>query len=781
MILLLAELQCAYAEVRHGSPVTTFGGLPFSFEPNEGQTDRRVDFISRGPGYTLFITSGEAVLKAGNQEPFRMQFLDRNRCVRLNGYEPTGTTSNYFVGNDRSEWRTAVPHFQRVIAEGLYSGIDLVYYGSQMELEYDFVVHSGADPHAIRMAFPGAKALSIDRNGDLVLSAGDRQVRHKRPIVYQELGKTRKEVPGRYVLRGRNIIGFKVAQYDRTKPLIIDPVLEYGTYLGGSGDETARAIATDSSGNVYIAGATTSLNFPVSSPAYQPTLKGGADAFITKLNASGTAILYSTYLGGSSYDQAWGLAVDAQNNIYVTGTTRSPDFPIVNPFQHNYGGNLADAFVAKIASTGDHLIYSTFLGGSGFANGTAISDGTAIAVDSAGNAYVTGYTSSIAFPTVNASQPVFGGGSYDAYVAKFDPNGACLFSTYFGGSGADYGEGIAVDPGGNIYVAGYTTSSGLATPGAFQAIQKAGPFNPNAFVLKLSGNGSSKDYFTYLGGSVADRAFAITVDAIGSAYVTGETQSPDFPVQNAFQGYKGGHDAFVARLDAAGSALIYASFLGGSSDDTGAGITVDSGGNAYVAGDTDSADFPIVSGFQTAKAAGFDAIIAKLSADGALLYSTYYGGNGDDYAAGIAVDLTGTVSAAGFTTSTNLVVPNALQPANAGGGDAFIAKLSDFSLTLQPLFTSKFGVRGFNVIVAPLGPFNGIVTLTCSIPGGQSCALNPTSVAASGVSLMTGPAFLPDWNGVTVTGTSGSLKHTVTFVNDTPPPPPPPCKPVVCQ
>jgi hypothetical protein len=245
---------------------------------------------------------------------------------------------------------------------------------------------------------------------------------------------------------------------------------------------------------------------------------------------------------------------------------------------------------------------------------------------------VTGYTSSVAFPTLKALQTAFGGGSYDAYVAKFDPNGACLFSTYFGGSGADYGYGVAVDQGGNIYVAGYTMSSGLATPGAFQTILKGTPFNPNAFVAKLNGNGSSKEYCTYLGGSVADHAFAITVDAVGSAYVTGETLSPDFPVQNAFQSvYKGGYDAFVARLNAAGSALIYSTFLGGSSDDTGSGITLDSAGNIYVAGQTDSEDLPTLNAVHTAKAAGFDAIIAGLSPSGALLYSTYYGGNGDDY------------------------------------------------------------------------------------------------------------------------------------------------------
>jgi hypothetical protein len=270
IMLLLAALQCSHAEVRNGSRLMSFGDLPFSFEPNEGQTDQRVDFISRGTGYTLFITSGEAVLKAGNQEPFRLRFLGRRPRVRLSGYDQTGATSNYFIGNDRSKWRTAVPHFRRLKAEGLYSGIDLVYYGSPRELEYDFVVHPGANLREIRTAFPGAKALSIDRNGDLVLSAGASQVRHKRPIVYQILGNTRKEVPGRYVLRGRNTIGFEVAKYDPTKPLIIDPILVYGTYVGDSGAETGRAIATDSSGNVYIAGATTSLNFPV---VLRPTSK----------------------------------------------------------------------------------------------------------------------------------------------------------------------------------------------------------------------------------------------------------------------------------------------------------------------------------------------------------------------------------------------------------------------------------------------------------------------------------------------------------------------------
>ncbi len=396
--------------------VENYGKLPLSFEANHGQTDNRVDFLSRGSGYTLFLTPTEAVLALRKpaasevgaaaevskvesnpdteEAVLRMKLVGANPSPQVSGLEELPGKSNYFLGNDPSKWRTNVPQYAKVQYEDVYPGVDLVYYGNQRELEYDLVVAPWANPEAIHLAFEGEDKLEIDAQGDLVLDSDGGQVRLQKPLVYQQVDGVRQQVAGAYVLKGRHHVGFQVAAYDAGQPLIIDPVLSYSTYLGGIGTDSGVGIAVDTAGNAYVTGQTDSTDFPTASPV-QPALGGERDAFVTKLNAAGNALVYSTYLGGSGEDSGLGIAVDASGNAYVMGQTGSTDFPTASPIQAAHGGGLTDAIVTKLNAAGSALVYSTYLGGS------ANDLGGGIAVDASGNAYVTGFTGSTDFPTAS--------------------------------------------------------------------------------------------------------------------------------------------------------------------------------------------------------------------------------------------------------------------------------------------------------------------------------------------------------------------------------------------
>jgi len=460
------------------------------------------------------------------------------------------------------------------------------------------------------------------------------------PIIYQEIDGARRTISGRYVLEGKTQVGFQVAAYDRTKPLVIDPVLVYSTYLGGTGGESAHGIAVDGTGNAYVTGSTRSSDFPVVNPL-QPALRGSVDVFVSKLNSTGS-VVYSTYLGGSDTgtasadDVGLGIAVDTAGNAYVTGATNSADFPTTaNALQPTWGAGCCqsdDAFVVKLNPTGSALVYATYLGG------TFSDFGNSIAVDSVGNAHVTGFTNSLDFPTANPIQATLGGGfgDADAFVAKLNAAGtALIYSTYLGGSGAENATGIAVDAAGNAYVAGNTSSADFPT---VNPVQGGFGGNADAFVAKLDPIGTALVYSTYLGGSGFDGATGIAVDSAGSAYVTGGTGSPDFPTVNPVQGTRvGNSDGFVAKLNAPGTALVYATYLGIGSftENFGANaIAVDSAGNAYVTGQTDSPSIPLVYPMQGTLAGGADIYVVKLNAAGsARLYSTYLGGSGTENAA----------------------------------------------------------------------------------------------------------------------------------------------------
>jgi uncharacterized protein (TIGR03437 family) len=821
-------------DVSQARGVEAYGKLPLSFEENQGQTDSDVKFLSRGGGYSLFLTADEAVMalrktraskittetqkhreilvkKTGNYDlagqiapasqmtdrsaesadekseeaaVLRMKLVGANVSARIEGADELPGKSNYFIGNDPAKWRTNVPTYAKVKYEEVYPGIDLVYYGNQRQLEYDFVVAPGADPHAIRLAFPsvgshgtyfvpwvlgrneperahGIKSmpwLHLDGQGDLVLGTEESELRLHRPVIYQEIGGARQRIGGNFVIQGGSQVSFEVARYDASKPLVIDPVLSYSTYLGGSGREFGFGIAVDSSGNAYVTGNTLD-DIPITANAFQAGFGGEQDAFVTKLNAAGTALVYTTYLGGNRQDFGWGIAVDSSGNAYVTGYTNSTNFPTTTgAFQTKLNGGPAactaclDAFVTMLNATGSALVYSTYLGGSG-------SDyGRGIAVDSSGNAYVTGQTNSTDFPTANAFQPLFGGGVFfgddfvgDAFVTKLNATGSALvYSTYLGGSGPDYGNGIAVDSSGNAYVTGNTDSTDLSVSNNFptvNALQPKPSLFGDAFVTKLNAAGSALVYSTYLGGGGnGSDGNGIAVDSSGNAYVTGSTAG-DFPTTaNAFQAaFRGAEDVFATKLDASGSALIYSTYLGGSGSDYGRGIAVDSSGNAYVTGFTYSADFPTANAFETAADGMFGyqhAFVTNLNATGsALVYSTYLGGNGLDEGHGIAVDSSGNAYVTGVTESTNFpTTANAFQTAAGAYAHAFLTKFPAFPASALPPTINP-------------GSVVDAATFRLSPAGGSIASLFGTGLATSPVSATTLP--LPTMLGGTIVTVDG--------------------------
>jgi hypothetical protein len=680
--------------------------MPLSFEANQGQADPRVKFLAHGQGYTLFLTRrGEALLTlvkpvpkstslqpraslraaADNLETAKLSTTVRMRLAgsattpQIEGLELLPGKANYFVGSDPKNWRANVPLFAKVKVRDIYPGVDLVYYGNQRQLEYDFVVASGSDPRSIRMDFAGAKKLSLDTQGGLVLNVNGNEIRLQKPRIYQEIDGSLREIPGGYSFKNKQEVGFEIATYDTSKPLVIDPILSYSTYLGGGG---GYGIAIDAAGNAYVMG------------------RAGS---VTKLNPTGTAVIYATYLGGPSETAAYAIAVDAAGNAYVVGQA-GPNFPTTlgafQPVRRSiYGYN---AFVTKLNSSGSALVYSSYLGGSSFDSGQDI------ALDAAGNAYVTGWTMSSDFPTtLGAFQPIYRASNQaeTAFVTKLNADGtALLYSTFLGGSNWDQGNGIALDTQANAYVTGTTCSADFPiTPLAFQMLYLGYPYADgpgggpcNAFVTKLSLSTLAQPvyYSTYLGGTGGDRAAGIAVDAQGNVYVTGETCSLNFPVTPlAFQPVS--HlqcDAFVTKLNPAGSGLVYSTYLGGTREDFAAAIAVDTAGNAYVTGITNSADFPVTpDAFEATKASSvysWDSFLTVLNSSGSapLDYSTYLGGScsGAYYntcnSAGtsIALDGLGNAYLTGWTGADNFPTTPGAYLTTSQNAYGFVAKFSGF-------------------------------------------------------------------------------------------------------
>jgi len=674
----------ALAKVRE-----SYAGIPLSFVANHGQADKDVKFISRGSGYSLALAPTTFTLAVANSRAsasvIQATLRGGNAKAKLTGLERLLTKTNYFIGSDPRKWKTNVPNYAKVKSSGVYPGIDLVFYGNQDLLEYDFIVSPGADSGVIALGFDGITGMRIDEKGDLILRTDAGEIRQSRPVVYQQIDGARRLIPASYLIKDRKQVAFQIASYDKSKPLIIDPTLAFSTFLGGRIGDRGDGIVVDSAGNAYITGSTLSTNFPVTPGAFQ-TAKAGiaeSDAFVTKMNSAGTALIYSTYFGGSNRDQGNDIALDGAGNAYVTGLTDSGDLPTTpGAFRTTpVGGDEFEIFAMKLNAAGTALVYSTYLG-----PGT----GNGITVDSAGNAYITGQAASNLPTTPGAFQTVTGGSS-DAFVTKFNASGtALIYSTFLGGSGFDLGSKIAIDSAGNAYVTGFAGSGFPVTPGAFQTSFNGGV--NDAFVTKLNSTGTALIYSTLLGGSGADLANGIAVNAAGNAYVTGTSNSSNFPVTpGAFQSVKGvGNDAFVTELSAAGNALAYSTYLGGNGDDIGSDIALDIAGNASVIGFTGSTDFPttadaIQSGYGGSNS---DAFITRLNAPGTgLVFSTYLGGSGSDSGLSISVDAAGSIYVTGLTGSEDFPTTHGAFQTVFGGGtaDAFVTKVafSNFDVCLQ--------------------------------------------------------------------------------------------------
>ncbi len=816
-----------------------YGRLPLTFERNEGQADARVKFLSRGRGYSLFLTKAQAMLvlargprhaapqsaalqplsasnpltAAGdNGKPtagvVSLRLAGANPHTKVLGLEELRAKSNYFLGNDPGKWRTDVPNYARVIYQNVYPGIDLVFYGHQGQLEFDWVVRPGADPKLIHLIVQTGFGTSADvvalsgngepsphknpsrvrvtADGDLVISTAAGDLRFRKPLVYQTAAgdapsSHRQLLEGRFVLgpaepapaesgvrASAYQVGFEVASYDPSKPLVIDPVLSYSTYLGGTSDDQINAIALDGSGMAYVAGWTVSTDFPAAGTPYQAACNNCTsspnfwDVFVAKFDPtqSGAAsLVYSTYLGGSDQDSAQGIAVDSGGNAYLTGLTLSSDFPVTaaNAFQSGYGGG-GDAFLAKIGPAGSTLPYSTYLGGA------AQDQGLGIALRTADQPYITGSTASPAFPTTGgAFQPTrpSTGGATDAFVSKFDTtasgSASLTYSTYLGGTnGNDQGNAIALDTSGDALVAGQTSSDDFpTTAGAFDltcgtdGLCDAGSYS-DAFVVKLNPAGSGASdllYSTYLGGGSADNATAIAVDGSDNVYVTGLTESPNFPTTSGalqvLPSSSSGFDAFVAKLipnaalTPASSQLVYATYLGGTGFDQGNAIAVDAFGEAYVAGATGSPDFPMASPVQAQCPncpGAVDGFVSKLNAAGsALIFSTYLDGSSEDRATALALDVSGNAYVGGFTSSTDFPVSaGAYQSANAGTSDGFFLTLSNLNLPVTRLAPGSLSFPDTNVAAT-----SGALSVTLSNLGDADLTLttsvsNPNSVSTTG-------------------------------------------------
>lgn len=713
--------------------------LPLRFEINQGQTDPRVQFISRGPGYSIFLTSSGVTL-ALDQAPSEREALVSRSVVKMNlvnsqpapvvtGGKLLEGRSHYFLGKEPDKWYRNIPNFARVIYEQVWPGVDLVLYGDGGQLEYDFIIAPGADPTRIGLAFEGAQPLELDQAGNLVLHLpGGGQIRQNAPLIYQESNGQRQVIDGRFVLTGQEV-RFEVGSYDRSLPLTIDPLLVYSTYLGGTGDESGQDIVIDAAGNAYVTGSTSSADFPVLAGTFT-SRSTGSDVFVTKLNPAGTAIIYSTYLGGSGDDFGYGIALDSSRNVYVAGSTQSTDFPVTaGALKETHPSVDSDVFVAKLDPAGSSLIYSTYLGGSGDDFGYGLD------VDGSGNVFVAGLTYSALFPTTPNAYDTTYNGSGDAFVARLNSTGSGLvYSTFLGGARLDEAQDIAVS-GGSAYVTGATASLTFpATVAAYDPVRNGGI---DAFVTRFNTTGSGLIFSTFLGGSGDETGHALAVEAGGSAHVTGETTSANLPVTpGAYDTtYSGSGDAFVAGLDATGSNLLYATYLGGSGTDRGFGISLDGGNNACLTGLTTSWDYPTTPGAYDTTYAQTDVFVTRLQAAPArLLYSTFLGGGSPDEGRGISLDSHGNAYLTGVTSGEFPTSPGAFDSSASVPRDAFVAKLNLMNNAPQ-LSPIEDQITDEDIPAGPLG----FTVSDYDSPAGSllvtAASSNPALVPAANISL----------------------------------------------
>jgi Beta-propeller repeat len=798
----------------------TYANLPLAFVENRGQTDSRVRYHAQGSRYGFFLTPEELRLafRKGSDRPpgvaLALRFLGGNPEVVLKGERRLPGEVNYLRGNDAARWRTGLRGYERIVYRELWPGVDLALRGRAGELKYEFRVRPRARPADIRLSWRGADGLRQDATGGLLIETALGVLRDSPPVAYQLIGGARVPVNARYVLnRGEDVersYGFAVGRgYRPDRELIIDPGLAYSTFLGGGAHEEGADIAVDGSGNAYVTGFTQSPDFPTTLGAFDRTGAAGnnLDAFVSKLNATGSALVYSTFLGGSNFEWGRGLALDAAGNAYLAGQTKSSNFPTTGgAFDRTFnvdncprcGIDQYDAFVAKLNPSGSRLVFSTFLGGTDF------DDAFAVAVDGAGNTHVAGQTGSTTFPTTSGAFDRSRNGSFDAFVTKLNATGSALvYSTLLGGADNELPAGIALDTGGNAYVGGGTRSANFpTTPGAFDTTQNGGAFDElfDGFVTKLNPTGSGLVYSTFLGGSKSDFSAGFAVDTARNAYVVGSTLSADFPTTpGSFDRAFAGSEGFVAKLNAAGSGLVYSTFLG---EAAASAVTPDADGNAWLAGSTSSptaATTPDASDRQF-NGGPSDAYVAKLNATGsALLFATFLGGSDSEGAGDVALDSAGNVYVTGQTISADF-------PATAGAfdrvfngdpsifwGDAFVAKIA-FGGGAPPPPPPPPPVPGAPALVSPADGAVVAQPVTfdwSDVAEAASYTIQVDEVSEFGAPLIlsasaTASQFttssLPDGNwfwrvrGVSSAGTPGawSAVRAIQVQASAPPPPPPP-------
>ena len=735
MCFSVMVIMClAAAQVSLSSP-GPLGEMPLYFLSNQGQVDRSVRYYARTSDYTLWLTPGALIFDTTSREKVTdksnglsrvsrdvswLEFVGADRQTLVEAAAPTDYKVNILKG-DQASWKTGLETYRAVIYRNIYDKIDLKVYGTEGRIEYDWTVKAGSDPDRIRIAYRNVKSTGLDDSGSLVLETGVGKLVHRKPVAYQTIGGRTVPVDVEFEKIGPDIYKYRVAGYDRDHDLVIDPlILGYSTYLGGGTnpglydwpDDSPNSIAVDANGCAYVVGSTASTDFPTLN-AYDSTLSYSwneddgnvyeSDVFVTKFSAAGNSLVYSTYVGGNGSDTAYGVAVDSSGCAYVTGSTDygtasgSGDyFPTTGAaYDSSYNGS-GDTFILKLSANGSSLLYSTFLGGT---NGDV---GMDLALDSSNNVYVTGYTSSVDFPTSTyAYQTTPGswedsgdGWNYndDVFVAKLNSTlSSLLYSTYLGGGNSettgtwnDRGWSIGVGANRYAYISGYTTSTTFPTKNAYDGTKNS---NYSAFVAKLDPSATSSSaslvYSTFLEDSTnaSSNSFChgLAVDSYGHAFVSGKTNGANFPTTNgAFQTtYAGNGDFFVTEMSLTGATLVYSTFLGGTGQDTNRGLALDSSGCVYVTGYGSSTDFPTKNAYSASSSGTDDVYVAKLSAAGdSLEYSTYLGGAAQDMAANIAVDGSGNAYVTGRTISTDFPTAQAYDTSYAGNGDAFVTKLT---------------------------------------------------------------------------------------------------------
>ena len=796
-------------QVATSKQIAAFGNLPMSFEENTGQTDGQVRFISHGPGYVLFLSSGESVFKFSGQTTkprtrannvsagrnrttnkgakpsavLRMKMEGAKGTPTILGVDKLPGVSNYLIGKDQGKWRKGVASYSKIQYSEIYPGIDLVYYGNQHQLEYDFVVKPGADPKQVSLAFDGAQNLTLDSaSGDVSLQTAAGSMALRKPVIYQMENGQKKLVDGNYKVQGNGRLAFDVKNYNRAEPLVIDPILVYSTYLGGSSDDGGYLLAVDPQGRAYLTGYTDSTDFPIAGTSISPAPSGNFEAFVAKLSPDGTSLVYSTYLGGSGGDFASDVALDSNGNAYVVGNTSSTDFPVTaNAFQSSLAtGATSNVFLSKLSADGQSLLYSTYLGGGG------IDYGFGIAVDANQNAYLTGETTSgspTPFPTTsNAFQSTLNSPYGNGFITRIDTTAtgaaSLIYSTFLGGTTQGYwywdqGTSIAVDANNNVYVVGMACSLNFPITSA-TAYKTTGNINGSAYLTQIDTTKSGSSgliYSTFFGGTGStDQAASVALDSTGKVYLTGGTGSSDFPVTTNVTN-SGPGKGFVAKFDTTRSqsaSLLYSTLVGGSSGEFSGAIAVDPIGNAYISGWTFSSDFPVTAdAIQSTKGTGVNnSFLAVLSWDASkILYGTYLGGNGSsnltEFAYGLALDPSNNIYVAGGTGSADFqTTSGAFQTSLNGSSDAFIAKLSALPIPMISSLSQLSGPNGAQITINGLnfGSSQGSSAVTFGTDTAPIVTWGDTAIVAQV------PAFAPlGLLQVTVT-TSLESSHSEPFI-----------------